>query len=80
MKQRARLSQDVLTNLQLFAFHSVNNALLRLSNLVKIREQLSKLKKANIDSYNANTAEFLQAIRLARQAKDDLNDITRRLS
>lgn len=55
-------------------------SLCSLSNLTKMRELLIKLNKTSADAYNASATEFLNATRLARQAKDDLNDITRRLS
>ena len=51
-----------------------------LDNLDKIKHNLIDMNKKSNEQYQACVTDFLKAARQARQAKDDLNDISRRLS
>lgn len=51
-----------------------------LHNLHAIKQNLTDMNRNSNEQYQACVTDFLKASRQARQAKDDLNDISRRLA
>lgn len=45
-----------------------------------MRESLTAVNKTSGEQYSACVTDFLNAARLVRQAKNDLNDISKRLA
>lgn len=51
-----------------------------LQNLEAMKHNLTDMNRSSNEQYQACVTDFLKASRQARQAKDDLNDISRRLA